>query len=70
MKLVQLKETNACVDMVQVVSRSLTADHLLANFSFRPLLTTIPPDDICKLFACMLLEKKLIIVAEDSDYQT
>lgn len=69
-KLVQLREVNNCVDIVQVVSRSLTTDNLLANFSFRPLLAMIPPEDICKLFACMLLEKKLIIVADDSDCQT
>lgn len=69
-KLVQLREANDCIDIVQVVSRSLKTDHFLANFSFRTLVATIPPEDLCKLFACMLLEKKLIIVADDSDYQT
>ena len=30
----------------------------------------MPAEDIVKLFSCMVLEKKLILVSDDADYQT
>jgi len=55
------------ISMVQASSKSLQIDGLQASFSFKPFLAA-PVDDICKLFACMLLEKKIILVADDADF--
>ena len=36
------------------------------NFSFKTLLNLISLTNIAKLFSCMLLEKKLILIADDA----
>ena len=40
------------------------------NFSFKTLFSTISVHNITKLFSCMLLEKKIVLIADDSTYQT
>ena len=40
------------------------------NFSFKTLFSTISMHNITKIFSCMLLEKKIVLIADDSTYQT
>ena len=40
------------------------------NFSFKTLINLISLTNIAKLFSCMLLEKKIILIADDACFQT
>ena len=66
-----MKESEHQIDMIQVVN-ALQNQHnnpfFIPNWSFKTLLALVPPQNLNMLFSCMLLEKKLILVAADSQF--
>ena len=45
------------------------SNFIAPNLSFKALLTVCSPDEIIKLFSCLLTEKKIVLVAHDDSYQ-
>ena len=56
--------------LLQINSIYLSQKNMLleCNFNFRKLIDAIRPEDLIKLYSCLLLEKKIVLLASDDSY--